>query len=274
MRQKSVDKILLIYSFLASAQRMYYIRVSFIRTVTEEERTVKQGMNTENNDSNNQQIEPHLAMAEDEFKEIKQLAAEHGPRILVGICIGLLIVGGFSFYKTNKANKLQQASSLLTNAKSANDLQAVLTQYPNTPSAQLALLSLAKVYYNSGNYDMAMTRYSEFMSTYPNHPLSLICQMGTISCIEAKGMTEKALWDYTAFINEHSDSFLCSQAILSKARCLNLLGKKEEAKEVYEEFIAANPESEWNSIVEDLLAEVKKELSRKNNAIDGAGATE
>lgn len=193
----------------------------------------------------------------EELDQLKKAVTEHGVRILVGISIGLLIAGSVSFYRINKRSKMETASKLLGAAKSAQDLEAVISRYPESPSAPLALLKIAKLYYNNESFDVAIQKYSEFKEKYPEHQMVLSADMGIAHCNEAKGFTERALWAYTSFLNEHPRHFLASQAILGKARCLELLGRPGEAKEIYEEFIARTPESEWAPLVEEKLAEVK-----------------
>lgn len=193
----------------------------------------------------------------DELSELKNTLAEHGVRILTGVCVGLLIIGGASFYKMNKQSKVEKSSKMLSSARSLQDLQSLVAQYPSSPSAPLAMLKIAKVHYNTGNLDIAMNTYNDFMQKYPSHLLYLSAEMGKINCTEAKGEAQQALSAYNTFASEHPRHFLASQAVLGKARCLTALGRNQDAKDVYEEFIALNPNSEWLPLFEEKLSEIK-----------------
>jgi predicted negative regulator of RcsB-dependent stress response len=190
-----------------------------------------------------------------ELEELKNMVIAHGTRILVGVCVGLLIVGGVSLFKTNKQQKLVDSSRILSTARSMAELESLTTKYAETPAAPLALLKIAKMHYNDENLDMAKNLYLDFQEKYPEHPLYLAAGMGELHCTEATGETEQALHGYTAFANENPDNYLTSQAVFGQGRCLVSLGRNQEAKELYEEFMGKNPESEWLPMLEEKLAE-------------------
>ncbi len=218
------------------------------------------------NDTDNITVDNAIEIPVDDISELEELKnklIEHGTRILVGVCIGLLIVGGVSFYKTNKQQKLADSSRILSTARSLAELESLTSQYAGTPAAPLALLKIAKMHYNNENLDMAKNLYLEFQQNYPEHPLYLAAGMGEIHCIEATGEAEQALQGYRAFANENPDHYLASQAIFGQGRCLINLGRKQEAKELYEEFIGKNPESEWLPMLEEKLAETTTEDKEK-----------
>lgn len=201
-----------------------------------------------------------IAAAEiDEIAKLKDLVTEHGVRILTGVCIGLIIVGAISFYRTNQQTKLVNSSLQLSSARSLQDLESLVSQYPSTPSAPLALLKMAKIHYSNESLDMAISTYDEFQTKYSEHPLFLAAELGKAHCIEGKGELDQALTIYSDFISANSDHYLGSQAVLGKARCLVGLDRKQEAKEAYEDFIVKNAESQWLPMVEEKLAEITTE---------------
>lgn len=197
-----------------------------------------------------------LDTPEDELQQVLRFLRIHGSRVITGVCVGLIIVAGMNAFRTHKQNKLRESSQRLLAAQSSQELETLMSQYPDTPSAPLALLKLAKTHYNSENYDIALNKYAEFKETYPDHSMFLSAELGSIHCMEAKGLYDKALEGFTAFMTAHPDHFLVPQALLGTARCFKNLGRKAEAKEVYEEYIAKNPKSEWTPLIEDMLEDL------------------
>jgi predicted negative regulator of RcsB-dependent stress response len=210
-----------------------------------------------------------------EWEELKErlgtMLAKNGKPVAIALALVLLAAAGGTAYQRYARSKVVRASTDLFSARSLQDLEIVARRYPSTPSASLALLRIAKGYYDIGNYTMAVAKYDEFLAKYPQHELVLSAELGRIHCFEARGQSEEALAGYTSFASRNVGHYLVPMAVFGQGRCLEHLGRGVEARTVYEDFIAANAGSAWTQRAEQLLAALTKKLAT-TNALPAAAA--
>lgn len=214
-------------------------------------------LDTESTEQQTEQPEQHVEVM-DELTALKTFAHKYGTSIITGTCIALVIIAGVALQKNKTTKSLESASKALTEARSSGDIEAMLEEHGATPAAPLALLRLAKTYFDAGNYDVALNRYSQFKTKYPEHDFLPIAELGEVHCIEAKYMLSEALEGFEKFIAKNPDNFLKVHAVMGKARCLKELGKTKEARQVYEDLMISNPNSRWVAMIEDILDNMDK----------------
>lgn len=195
----------------------------------------------------------------DEIQRLKNFIKEYGQAMIIAVGLIIAVILGGIAFKNYRETSALRASQLLMNARSADDLQQVLTQYPNAPITPLALLALAARRFDEGQFEMARSTFAQLKEKYPTHPLALVADLGRAQCLEAERQLEQALQAFAAFATEHPDHFLSPMARLGKARCLHQLGRYDEARAEYEDFIAANPDSDWATIAESAILFVEKD---------------
>lgn len=195
----------------------------------------------------------------DEIQRLKNFLKEYGQSLI--IAAGLIVaavLGGIAFKNYRESSALR-ASQLLLNARNADEIQQVITQYPNAPVMPLALLALAARRFDEGQFEMARNTFAQIKERYPKHPFAVVADIGRAQCLEAEGQLDQALQAFAAFAADHPDHFLTPLARFGQARCLHQMGRYDEARAAYEDFIAANPESEWSSIAESAILFVEKD---------------
>jgi len=175
------------------------------------------------------------------------------------IAVALVIVAGIFLYRARAQSNEEQASRMLGEARSGQALQAILTQYPKTAAAKLALVGIAKMQYDSGDYVAALSTYTDFLTRHPDHLLAKTAELGKIHCQEAMGQTADALVAFTAFAEKNPGHYLAPQSLFGRARCLQRLARLDEARAVYEDFLVAHPESPWKGEVEEALRDLERE---------------
>jgi tetratricopeptide (TPR) repeat protein len=195
-----------------------------------------------------------------ESKDAKTLLRTHGIPIALGVCIvaAVFLVSGYR--RTSVEKRTREASKMLFSAKTINDLSVVADQYSSTPAAPLALLKLAKSHFDTGNYNMAITKYNEFKQKFPDHMMVDAAELGKIHCMEAMSQFEQARAGFADFCAKHPNHFLTPEAVFGQARCLEQLGRYTEAKALYEDFVTANPKSRWIPRAKELLDSVSAKL--------------
>ena len=195
-----------------------------------------------------------------ELEALKAYFFDRGWRWVVVIVVALLVGGGYQMYRANQRAQVERASAMLMSASNLQTLQDILTQYPTTPAAPIALLLLARSHFDGGNYALADSAYADFQTKYPEHFMAVSAQLGRIHCQEAMGQMDAALEAYAGFIRNNPSHFLVPLALLGKARTLAILGRYGEARIDYENFIAAYPDSPWAREAESNLSLLERSL--------------
>jgi len=223
-------------------------------------------------DESNQNVtEAPAAEGHQEIRQILDLVREQGQPVLIGIAVAVAIFLGYGAYRNYKHSSELKASQLMLSARSPEQLQQVVSEYPSSSVAPVALLTLAGQYFDAGQYDMAQFTYGQFDQKYPNHPMKAVTELGKAQCLEAAGQAEQALAAFSAFTNAHPDHFMAPMALFGKARCLTQLGRFAEAKAVYEDFMAAHPKSGWTPVADTALLFVDKERRAQESKGMSAG---
>jgi outer membrane protein assembly factor BamD (BamD/ComL family) len=199
----------------------------------------------------------------DELAEVKQLIQTYAKPVVTGFLAVIIAVGGFQLYASRKQASAEEASRQWAAARSIPNLEDILTDHPKSEVAPMALLALAKLYYQNGNYEIALTKYDDFIRKNPTDRAIPTAQLGRLFCIEARGSNDaltQAAEAYAAFATESPESFLTPQALFGQARCLEQLGQAEAARTLYEDFISAHSESAWMPQAETLLEQIKRRI--------------
>jgi outer membrane protein assembly factor BamD (BamD/ComL family) len=202
---------------------------------------------------------PVEAPATEAVPEIEQLPWKEW--LIKGGVVAIVVLA-VVLYKAHRQSGNEQASRMLGEARNVQALQAIITQYPSSPAARLALLQTAKAHYDAGDFMAASSMYGDFVKKYPKHPMVDIAEMGKIQCMEAMGKLPEALTAYSAFAMTRTNSFLAPVAVFGKARCLEQSGRRDEARTLYEDFLAANPKSQWKQEVEENLRQIERDARK------------
>ncbi len=175
------------------------------------------------------------------------------------ILVLAVVVFAAVFY--HAASRVEKGESDLSQARSKEDLRAVFDQFPNTPSGALALIQLAAVLYDEGEFDQAEETYQLFISKYPEHPLAAFAQMGVAYCLESKGKLEEAVAGYGLIESRYPASSLVPEAGVNRGRCLAGLGRNNEALESYRSVIERFPQSMFAGLAREELVSLLSEIS-------------
>ena len=105
-------------------------------------------------DESNQNVtEAPAAEGHQEIRQILDLVREQGQPVLIGIAVAVAIFLGYGAYRNYKHSSELKASQLMLSARSSEQLQQVVNDYPSSAVAPVALLTLAGQYFDAGQYD-------------------------------------------------------------------------------------------------------------------------
>jgi len=211
--------------------------------------------------TNNNELNPPQPIGNELGASLESVGEEWRSWLVSG-GIAVILILSVILYRSHNASNEEKASRMLGEARNGQALQSILSQYPGTSAAKLALLQMAKAQYDSGNFVAAQSSYMDFLSKYPNHPMAPMAEMGKIHCMEGLGSTEAALAAFSQFATKNPDHFLRPLAIFGKARCLQEMKRYTEARTTYEDFLAGNPKSPWVNDVNEALKQLDSEARR------------
>ncbi len=183
--------------------------------------------------------------------------ADHQAAILGGGIAILAILSVVLIGQRRQARTLQ-ASEMIGQAQTIEQLEELITQYGRTPVAPIALLRAARIHYENGAFQQALQKYERFLDDHAGHRLAPIAELGRLHCYEVTGRLDEALRGYRDFRNEHPAHPLSSQAAMAEGRSLELMGRFDDARIVYEDYIALNPDSHWVAEFEQALRTLER----------------
>lgn len=172
---------------------------------------------------------------------------------LIAAAIMAILSSGYSHYKAKQQTK---AGKLFTEAKSAQQLEEIVTKYGATPSAPVALLKLAKDHFNDGEVAQAREQYNRFLKKYSQSELRPIAEMGLAYCQEADGDFNGAAEQFSALNAKYKTSYLHPQLVLNIARCKKLAGSVDDARVMLEDFLISAKGTRWTESAETALQEL------------------
>ncbi len=209
-------------------------------------------------DTQHTEIEKKHQLEQHEVKQVLEFLKRYGALIGAGVvtaAITLLISRGIA---THRNNTISEAEQMLISAQTPEQIEEVVNNYKSTPTASSALLSLAKIHYNNGNYTAARAQYERFIKEYKNDPALPLAKYGLAYCTEAQGSFDSAATQFETFLAENAGHYLSAPATLARARCLELAGKIDESRIVLENFLVENGESKWAGSAESQMQQLNK----------------
>lgn len=208
------------------------------------------------------ELQHKQSLQEHEVKEVVGFLKRYGKLIGTGVLAAALTVIAGRVYANHKATKLTEAEQRLMNAQTPQQLEEVVSKYSSTPTAPVALLDLAKTYFNLGETSQARAQYQRFLKKYNKHEMRPVAELGLVYCTEADGDFTGASAQFAEFAKKHSSSYLHPIAVLSIARCMEQAGQIAEARIVLEDFLAENGGTSWSGVAESSLKQLNS-LTKK-----------
>lgn len=210
------------------------------------------------NEKNPKHNQAHQELEQHEVKQVLDFLKHYGKLMGIGILAAAVFIIATRGLANRKANKMVQAEEMLTSAQTPQQLEKIIDEYSATPAAPVALLRLAKIYFNDGDYFQARAQYERFLKEYKKDELRALADFGLASCTEADGDFSTAVTLFTEFSETQPDHFLRPLATLGLARSLDQAKRTDEARVILEDFLSGDFAGQWAGQAESALENLGK----------------
>ncbi len=154
-------------------------------------------------------------------------------------CVAVVVItvslyGSYREYKTNQAASALDLA-LLDNEKRLVKLQAVVTDYSSTPSADLAKIEMVKLYEEKKQYDSGVSLLNELNATVADDsPLKPLITYKLAALYEKQEQIEKAMGSYTVLssMTEFEATAFKAMGMLAEKH-----GNREQAISYYKQYL-------------------------------------
>jgi predicted negative regulator of RcsB-dependent stress response len=197
-------------------------------------------------------------------------------RVAVVAALAVLAVGASSAggYWWLQQRKEEEASRLLAKAVSAirgdqpgaagnpdeasKALQQVVGEFPNTRSAEEALLALGDVQYSAGKIDEALASFSQYLTAFPRGAFTLMAGLGKAYAQEARGDFQGAAQTLSQVLERGKDDPLAGEAYMTLARVYEEMKKPDDAMRVYGQVVERYTQTRWAQYALQRMSALKK----------------
>jgi predicted negative regulator of RcsB-dependent stress response len=140
---------------------------------------------------------------DEQLEAVKRLAVEYAPWLLGGVLVGAALFFGiryFQSYTNERAYKAASQFGAMTNALEANDhaksrqiADDLIKDYANSPYADQAQLTLARLDVDEGQFDKAIAPLTRVMDDSKDSELKLIARLRLARILTDQGRADEAI---------------------------------------------------------------------------------
>jgi len=165
-----------------------------------------------------------------------QFLDQHTTKLIIGAILIALGAVGFVIYSGLAEAKAEEAGSALTAAESISDYQDVISQWPESKSAESATLLLAGAQAEESPEDAIQT-LRDFIDKYPEHSAVATAKVSLGLKLAEQGSSDEAVTLLTEVADDASASYISPLASISLGDIAKSAGNSEEAKSWYEKAL-------------------------------------
>ena len=165
----------------------------------------------------------------------KEIAA-----VMIMAVLGFVGYAGYRFYSEYRNNA---AAGLLASAKTAQDYQKVVAQYPNTRAEASAYLLLAEAQRKDKKFADSNATLQLFVNKNAEHELVATAHMTMAANLASMGRTDEAVAKYRQIATSYPKSYVAPFALLAQVELLKSKGRTDEARRACETLLTNYRES-------------------------------
>ena len=140
---------------------------------------------------------------DEQLEAVKRLAVEYAPWLLGGVLVGAALFFGIRYYQSYTNERAYKAASqfgAMTNALEANDhaksrqiADGLIKDFANSPYADQAQLTLARLDVDEGQLDKAIAPLTQVMDDSKDLELRLIARLRLARILTDQGKADEAI---------------------------------------------------------------------------------
>lgn len=173
--------------------------------------------------------------------------------IIALIALLLVLVCGGTWWVVQQKAVEEKAFTLFAAVKTPEDKQALITAYPKSKAAALALIELAQKEVESKNFEAALAHYRTFLKNFPQHTFTESVNLAVAITLESAGKFAEAQTAYSAIISARPEHAFTGAASIGLARTYLQENKLLAARQALSDFISAHEDSSSTNEAREML---------------------
>jgi outer membrane protein assembly factor BamD (BamD/ComL family) len=208
----------------------------------------------------------HDALLETTAKSTR-FVEQHLNKLLVGVAaVAVVVVVVAMVMRGQKSSEMSASAELVTAAQAAGaglvaqatqQYQAIIDTYPGTRSSGAAECYLGTIYFQQGEYDLALQNFQDYLDHFGTKGnLGRLALEGKASVLEQKRDFPAAAAIYIQLAHQSSAADMTAGRYLSDAmRCYRSEGDWQAVRTTATEIIDKYPDTPWDTEARTMLAE-------------------
>ncbi len=163
--------------------------------------------------------------------------------VMAVLILALVAVAGYGGYRLYSDRQANAAATMLASAKTADDFQKVISNYPTAPAGGSAYLLLADAQRNEKKFAEANATLQTFLDRFPKHELAGTARLAMAGNLEGMGKKDDALTAYQRLVSGDPHGYTAPIALFSQIHLLKEKKQIDEARRVCETIKSQYPQS-------------------------------
>ncbi len=183
--------------------------------------------------------------------------AKHKGRLIIGaIALLVVLVVAASWFAVARSARIA-AETAFANAKTAEELRAVIDERGGKVVAGNAAMLLALMQRDADDLEAANATLTKFVEAQPGHPFAPLAKVALAENLALVGKSGDAEGELQSVVDVTGDSFAAPVAMLFKAELLLAEGDRNEALKTYQRLADQYPRSVAAQSAEPVFRELE-----------------
>jgi TolA-binding protein len=185
-------------------------------------------------------------------------------RVLTGVAAACIAIYAYVTYRHSQneesVNKLVSAEQVYFAGdyrETIRRLEKFCTEYDGTTGGGIGTYYLANSYFNTDQYDFALSNYEKYINDYgDNDVFRLSSMLGIAACYEGMNKYAEAVEKYELALKKFPDATNKAEIMMSIARVYRVMNQGDNAKAWYDKVVKEFPESSVSREAKSALEEL------------------
>lgn len=185
-------------------------------------------------------------------------------RIAMAVAVLAVVVYVFVTYRNSQneesINKLVFAEQVYFSGdyrEAIRRLEKYCAEYDGTKGGSVGTYYLANSYFNTDQFDFALTNYQKYIDDYGDNEVFTVSSMlGIAACYEGLNKYQDAADQYEKTLKKYANSYNKPDIMMSLARVYRLMNQMDNAKTWYSKIVKEFPESSVSREAKSALEEL------------------